>query len=339
MQGLLVLQGLLLVLQGLLLLLLLLQGLLLLLLLLHGLLVLVGEVAGGGGGGAQGRHQLPDPCHDQVGVVAVDVPQLLHGGAGVGGQLGGGLLLLVGRHVGVHGLQQPGVGGQAGGQAGWQGGQAGGQGHGQAHGGDGVQGGHGGGGGGGGHGGRPGGDVGVPGGAGKADLGGGGVGHGAGRGHGWAARAVGAVVGVVAQLIAGATEGVGAAILLPVTLVTHRSLPHGGGEEGEGGVVGGGRGEGGEQGGAGGRAGARVQGSRRRGGSRAWEGEGGAPAPQLAVVGEEEQLGRLEGGGHRPVAEAGRGVDVEVAGVAGGAGQVRHGLELQDTTELLAGRG
>merc|ERR1719319_1035033 len=165
MQGLLVLQGLLLlllvVLQGLLVLVL--HGLLVLL--LHGLLVLVGEVAGGGGGGAQGRHQLPDPCHDQVGVVAVDVPQLLHGGAGVGGQLGGGLLLLVGRHVGVHGLQQPGGGGGAGGQAG-------GQAPGQAHGGDGVQGGHGGGGGCGGHGGRPGGDLGVPWGAGEADLGG-----------------------------------------------------------------------------------------------------------------------------------------------------------------------
>merc|ERR1719319_1444745 len=158
------------------------QGLLALL--LHGLLLLGGEVAGGRGGGAQGRHQLPDPGHDEVGVVAVDVPQLLHGGAGVGGQLGGGLLLLVCCHVGVHGLQQPGGGGPAGGQAG-----------GQAHRGDGVQGGHGGGGGGGGHGGRPGGDLGVPGGAGEADLGGGGVGHGAGRGHGWAARAVRAVVG------------------------------------------------------------------------------------------------------------------------------------------------
>ena len=94
-------------------LLLLLHGLLLLL--LHGLLLLGGEMAGGRRGGAQGRHQLPDPGHEQVSLVAVHIPQLLHGGAGVGGQLGGGLLLLVGRHMGVDGFQQPGVGGQAGG--------------------------------------------------------------------------------------------------------------------------------------------------------------------------------------------------------------------------------
>ena len=145
------------------------------------------------------------------------------------------------------------------------------------------------------------------------------------------------VVGVGAELVAGAAEGVGAAILLSVALVAHRALPHGGGEKGEGGVVGGGGGEGGEQGRAGRSAGARVQGSRRRGRSRAWEGEGGAPVPQLAVVGAQELLGCLEGGGHRPVAEAGRGAEVEVAGVAGGAGEVGHGLVLQDTRELLAG--